>query len=188
MPRAHDLTGQRFGHLTVIQKEQSRRTQSGAIYAMWLCQCDCGKTIITAAESLKTGRTQSCGCARRTLCYAHHPNRKHGDARLNNDNHQKTRLYRVWCGMRERCTNPHHNRYHMYGARGISVCTEWDDYANFRAWANDNGYDPFAPRGQCTIDRIDVNEDYTPENCRWVDMKTQANNKRERKKHNHEAH
>lgn len=80
--------------------------------------------------------------------------------------------------MRQRCNDPAHKSYHNYGGRGITVCSEWDDYAAFERWAFDNGYDPSAPYGACTLDRIDVNGNYEPGNCRWVDAKEQAKNKR----------
>ena len=81
--------------------------------------------------------------------------------------------------MKERCYSPKHNRFKDYGGRGIKICEEWrNNYAAFREWAMANGYDPEAPRGACTIDRIDINGNYCPENCRWVDNKTQCDNKR----------
>lgn len=81
--------------------------------------------------------------------------------------------------MRQRCNNPKSKSYKNYGGRGISICSEWDDFAIFRTWAIENGYNESAPRGQCTLDRIDVNGNYCPENCQWSDMKHQVNNRRE---------
>lgn len=83
--------------------------------------------------------------------------------------------------MRHRCANSNDASYKYYGGRGITVCEEWGDYERFRNWALANGYDPNAPQGECTIDRIDVNGNYEPSNCRWVDMKTQNANKRNTK-------
>lgn len=81
--------------------------------------------------------------------------------------------------MRQRCNNPNNHAYMNYGGRGISICSEWDDFAVFKEWAYENGYDDKAPRGVCTIDRIDVNGNYTPSNCRWVSMKDQGRNKQD---------
>lgn len=172
-----DLTGQRFGHLTVLYRGENKIYPNGAIVVRWVCKCDCGKTIITNANSLRKGKTISCGCARSELFTAKHVNRKHGDSFQKSGNGK--RLYRVWLGMKERCSNPNHNRYQDYGGRGITVCDEWiHDYMAFRDWAMSHGYDENAPRGQCTIDRIDVDGPYAPDNCRFVSMKVQANNKR----------
>ena len=89
-----------------------------------------------------------------------------------------TRLNNVWSGMKERCYNPNATNYGAYGARGITVCTEWrDSFQAFYDWAMENGYDTTAKRGECTLDRIDVNGNYEPNNCRWVSMKVQAVNK-----------
>lgn len=96
----------------------------------------------------------------------------------NKKNEFKTRLYYVWCGMRCRCNYKKSKSYKNYGKRGIKVCKEWDNYQNFKEWALSNGYDENAKRGQCTLDRIDVNGNYEPKNCRFVNNKFQCNNKR----------
>lgn len=172
MGKLIDLTGQKFGRLTVIERDG--KTVRGE-HARWLCQCECGKTTITLGRNLREGKTKSCGCIQ-----AEHASRmgktrkKHGQSR--------TRLHKVWCGMINRCYTPSAPYYKYYGGRGITVCEEWrKDFENFRNWALKSGYDPDAPHGKCTIDRIDVNGNYCPENCRWVDMKVQVANRRETK-------
>jgi hypothetical protein len=93
-----------------------------------------------------------------------------------------TRLHNVWKAMRERCNNPNDQYYADYGGRGVSVCGEWDDFQIFYEWAMSHGYKPNASFGECTIDRKDVNGNYCPDNCRWVDMKAQAGNRRPRQR------
>lgn len=155
--------GQRFGKLIVLDFTVGKRGKT-----QWVCQCDCGNTITRYATAILDGHSTSCGCAFRE--------RRHGLAY--DENGKINRLYSVWTTMRSRCNNPNDSSYTNYGGRGINVCDEWDSYPNFHAWAINNGYDPTAPWGKCTLDRIDVNENYSPNNCRWVDMKTQAKNKR----------
>lgn len=163
------IKGKRFGRLTAIEmigQNKSRRN-------LWLCKCDCGNETVVTASDLASGHTQSCGCLMRETTSKSFTT--HGKS--------KERLYIVWQGMIGRCNRPSLKHYKNYGGRGIKVCDEWmHDYEAFRAWAYANGYDENAPIQQCTIDRIDVNGDYEPSNCRWVDSKTQANNQRPRKK------
>lgn len=135
---------------------------------VWVCECDCGNTISVPGILLTTGGTQSCGCLQREILVKR--NSTHGES--------KTRLYRVWKGMHSRCNNPHHKSYKNYGGRGIKVCREWSDFACFEQWAKDSGYDEDAAYGDCTLDRLDVDADYSPQNCRWADAETQANNTR----------
>lgn len=166
-----DLTGQRFGKLIVI-RETPKRSRQGDVY--WECLCDCGKVDIVNGKSLRSGSQKSCGCLHHDNAVFNTPAKTHGGSRTE-------RLYRVWRGMIDRCYYPSHNRYKDYGGRGIYICDEWrNDYATFRNWALDHGYDEMAPRGECTIDRINVDGPYSPENCRFVTMKIQARNKRKR--------
>lgn len=165
-----DLTGRRFGRLTVLK--QAGTSPSGE--RRWLCHCDCGKELTVFAGNLRRGRTQSCGCYHKDVLSKGQYgklSKKHGG--------KGTRLYQIWKGMKSRCYCKTSASYCYYGARGIAVCDEWlHDYTKFRDWALSHGYDESAPRGACTIDRIDVNGDYEPSNCRWVDMAEQNKNKR----------
>lgn len=160
MGKLPDFTGMRFGRLVVI-KQLGRNAHHDMVY---LCQCDCGNTTAVIASSLNSGNTRSCGFL-------------HGEFHGCSDD----RLYSVWQTMKARCRNKNSDKYKDYGGRGIRVCDEWvHSFSAFRDWALENGYDYDAPYGQCTLDRIDVDGDYCPDNCRWADAITQASNKRPR--------
>lgn len=170
MPRkAIDLSGKRFGKLVVVEQAGLKNSQM-----MWKCKCDCGNDCIASGNSMRRGKTVSCGCvyrqSRTDIAYRTIAVIKHGDS--------FNRLYFIWNDIKSRCGNPNNISYPNYGGRGIAVCQEWrNDYLSFKKWALDNGYDETAQRGICTIDRINVSGDYSPENCRWVTMRKQCSNK-----------
>lgn len=163
-----NLQGNRFGMLTVISRAENSKHHA----AQWVCKCDCGKTVIVNSNNLRTGHSTNCGCMRKkhTREWMLKYNTTHGQSR--------SRLYTVWMGIRARTNNPKNSHYKHYGGRGIKICEEWMDFPTFREWALSTGYKEDAKYGECTIDRINVDGDYEPSNCRWVDLKIQANNKR----------
>lgn len=167
MTKTADLVGQRFGRLTVIKKIGVRKVgQRGQTKTVWLCKCDCGNEKEVLRNSLVSGNTKSCGCLEKETKKTMHV--KHGEA--------KTRLWKIWCGMRERCNNPNNQDYSYYGGRGIIVCDSWSDkkdgFINFRSWAMANGY-----TDELTLDRVNVNGNYEPSNCRWATRKEQTRNR-----------
>ena len=169
--KAKNIAGQRFGYLTAL----SRVGSNAQGIALWLCECDCGNRKIVSGSKLREGAVKSCGCMTKKLIAISLGREAHG---CSND-----RLYNVWRTMKARCDNPNNEKYPDYGGRGIKVCEEWhESFSSFRKWALENGYDYAAPRGACTIDRVDVDGDYEPSNCRWTDAKTQSNNQRPRTK------
>lgn len=169
MGRLIDLTGQRFGRLVAIERVESRGKNRAAV---WRCRCDCGKETFVRSDSLRSGMTMSCGCfnidQKRNLMMAQ--NIVHGG--------YKTRLYNIWHNMKKRCYNPLDKYYKDYGGRGITICAEWlHDFVAFRDWALSHGY-----QDDLTIDRINNDGNYSPDNCRWATWKEQRINQRPRKK------
>lgn len=161
--QAKDIRGQRFGRLVAL--EAVGRDKQG--YVLWKCKCDCGNEKIASIKYLGRG-TCSCGCYSKEV---HNSVRtKHGK--------RYTRLYKVHTSMIQRCTNPNAHGYENYGGRGIKVCDEWKEYSSFEKWAKENGYDETAKHGKCTLDRIDTNGNYEPDNCRFVNMQVQQRNRR----------
>jgi hypothetical protein len=167
--------GMRFERLVV--EERAGTSKCGSI--LWHCKCDCGNETTVSSADLKRGSTRSCGCLLRESGRANgiKSRTSHGDSRHG----LYHRLYKIWQGVKARCTIQSATGFLNYGGRGIAVCEEWaNDYSAFKKWALENGYKPDAKFGECTIDRIDNDGNYCPENCRWVDMSAQRNNQKHR--------
>lgn len=162
MPRTHNLTGQRFGRL--VARERIEGSDYKKDPSKWRCECDCGNITYVIAGDLKMGKTQSCGCYKKYKDTK--PIRKHG--------HNRTRLHRIWCGMKTRCNNPHSKDYKDYGERGIRICDDWNEFLPFKHWAIINGY-----QDDLTIERLDVNKGYSSENCTWIPNSQQSLNTRQ---------
>lgn len=153
-----ELTGNRYGKLLVESKAESK---GGRTY--WNCVCDCGNKKVVAGYHLTGGKIQSCGCYR--LSQLRNKVTTHGMS--------KTRIYHTWVHMKQRVTNENNKKYGIYGGRGIKLCSEWKDFQGFYEWAMANGY-----RENLSIERIDVNGDYCPQNCTWIPLEKQAKNRR----------
>lgn len=149
-----------------IGYRQNKLTVTGIVFKnkryLWECQCDCGNTTIVYPQQMITGRQKACRCGKSVTFHEMHY--KHGGA--------GTRLYEIWCSMKKRCNNPHARNYARYGGRGITVCSEWEQFEPFRDWALSVGY-----AEALTLERKDVNGNYCPENCTWIPQKRQARNR-----------
>lgn len=164
MGKIKDLTGKKFERLTAIKIDHFGIKNR----AYWLCECDCGNKKVICGSSLSSNAVRSCGCLQKET--ASKANKKHGMAH--------SRLHYIWIAMKERCYNEKNNDYVIYGGRGICICDEWkNNFKSFYDWAVANGYDENAEFGKLTIDRIDVNGNYEPSNCKFSTIKEQCNNK-----------
>jgi len=156
-----DLTGMQFGRLLVVSHDRSDCTN----HTKWLCKCSCGEYKSIREDSLISGHTRSCGCIQKEhMAKLGNSKRTHGMT--------GTRLYTIWKLMKKRCKSPGDNRKYYFD-KGVSVCDEWDkNFCNFERWAIENGY-----KDDLTLDRIDPDGDYCPENCRWASWIQQQNNR-----------
>lgn len=160
------LEGERYGKLVVMEEAESIYSKTGKMIRRWKCKCDCGNITIVRHGDLRNGSTVSCGC---------YNYEKESAAKTHG--YSRTKLGNVFEGMKQRCNNPKNKNYEKYGGRGIKICTEWlNDPKKFFDWAIKNGY-----KEGLSIDRIDVNGNYEPDNCRWADNETQCLNQRIRK-------
>lgn len=161
--RCHDLTGQKFGRLTVIGLDESRQTRK----TYWICQCECGGIKSARSDSLLCGAIKSCGCL-------HNETAARNVAKNHTHKQSSTRLYKIWQGMKRRCNDKNTACYDRYGGRGIKVCDEWNNsFEPFFKWAMNNGYSE-----ELSLDRIDNNGNYEPNNCKWSTNQEQCNNRR----------
>jgi hypothetical protein len=152
-----DLTGQRFERLSVVEYagfDKHRR-------ALWKCLCDCGKESIVVGANLRCGYTKSCGCLFSEM-----------NTGITREVGKSSRLYKIWAGMKQRCSNSKNKNYDRYGGRGITVCPEWMEYKPFQEWALSHGY-----ATGLTIERVENNKGYGPENCEWKTRQDQAINR-----------
>lgn len=156
-----DLTGKKFNRWTV---ESFACSVKGHKY--YNCVCDCGTRKVVCGNNVKRGLSKSCGCLNSEMAANH-------CVEMSRHGLHKTRIYRIWEGMKRRCQTPSVHNFRDYGGRGITVCDEWQEFVPFYEWAINNGYSE-----ELTLDRIDVNGNYEPGNCRWATWSEQSRNKR----------